>query len=140
MYKLIFISLTLILFSCNSTKNMGNTDVDYRTYLDGEWTLVQLNDRVMDASMTRPTITVSQSGSRVSGNGGCNNFASTLEAIGPNTIEMGDIAATKMACPSMSVETEYFKTLGDVATYKIEGSTLMLMSKGGKELLSFSRI
>ncbi|HET9722726.1 MAG TPA: META domain-containing protein [Actinomycetota bacterium] len=75
---------------------------------------------------------------KVAGRGGCNGYGATYTADG-DAIQIGEIAATQMACaPDVSAqETAFFDALGRAATFGIEGSTLTLHDAAGGFLLSF---
>ncbi|HEX5949832.1 MAG TPA: META domain-containing protein [Actinomycetota bacterium] len=75
---------------------------------------------------------------KVAGSGGCNGYGAPYTVDG-NAVQIGEIAATQMACaPDVSAqETAFFDALGRAATIRIEGSTLTLHDASGGFLLSF---
>jgi heat shock protein HslJ len=76
---------------------------------------------------------------KISGFGGCNDYRATAAVKGDN-VDIGTISATRKACPEpgMSVEAAYFRLLGQVARYDLDGSALVLSDASQKELLRFS--
>jgi len=76
-----------------------------------------------------------------SGSGGCNTFSSPYTLVG-DTLEMGPIATTQIACeePILSVETAYFAALDVVDRAAIlDNGELQLWDSGGKTTLGFVR-
>lgn len=75
----------------------------------------------------------------VSGNGGCNSYRATYTLDG-DTIAIGEIAATRIACqgPAGTVETAFFATLPKMTTVAVDGETLELTGDGGKLILRFT--
>lgn len=72
---------------------------------------------------------------RVKGNAGCNRYSGPY-TINSTVIEVGSLMTTRMACPNLSGETEFVKTLSgtsilDAATDKLT------FSKDGKVTLTF---
>jgi heat shock protein HslJ len=106
------------------------------TSLDGtSWTLVA------GAGVTIPNdvaITISFEGGQASGSGGCNRFTGSYEEVG-NSISLGEIASTRMACPEeiMSAETAYFAGLKSASWWSASESELVLSDSSGQELLRY---
>jgi heat shock protein HslJ len=65
-------------------------------------------------------------GSSVLGFSGCNTFMGKYVLSEGNRIAFSAIASTMMACPDLSVETEFNKMLGMVDSYSFDGITLSL--------------
>ena len=76
------------------------------------------------------SLTLNSAGARTSG---------PTEALGPDSITIGPLAATKMACPSPGMEVEglYFAALGGVTQYALAGGRLVLSGASAK--LTFER-
>jgi heat shock protein HslJ len=64
-------------------------------------------------------------GARLSGNAPCNGFSATYELTG-NTLKIGAIMATKRACATLSLESEYFQALTGVRTASVREGRLTL--------------
>lgn len=73
----------------------------------------------------KPTLVFDVANKRVSGNGGCNNFNGSVNIDGPS-IKFGPAAATMMACPGQG-EPLFFKTLDEITSFSVDGSTLNLI-------------
>ena len=97
------------------------------TTLQGtSWTLVEIAGSA-PAGDARPTLVFAADGTTVSGNAGCNRFNGAV-AIDGGSIDFGPLASTRMACPepAMSVESAYLGALDGAATWRMEGSQLVL--------------
>ena len=51
------------------------------------------------------------------------------------TLSIGDIGATKKACPNLDNETELFEALANVGSYNSVGKSLTLYSKDNNDVL-----
>ena len=74
----------------------------------------------------RPFILLEAAGNRVNGFAGCNTFAGTYEAQDPDRLSFSQVAATRMMCRDMDVETMLFEALGKADSYAIRENRLML--------------
>lgn len=120
---LLLFCLALFGVSCNSSKNMAK--------LDGvKWELKSLNDR--DVKLTDNNSEVylqfNEAEKKVNGRGGCNRFFGNYEMDG-DKLKFSPLGATRMACPDLQLETEFFKALETVDTYSIKDGLLSLKSK-----------
>jgi heat shock protein HslJ len=78
-------------------------------------------------------------GGNITGNAGCNTFSRTYTVTG-DTIEIGPLMSTKMACeePMASVEAAYLGALDTVNKVAIlDDGKLQLWDDGGKTTLAF---
>lgn len=110
--------------------------------LDGtRWQLTSLADR--DGNITRMPIDrdifiVFHDG-QANGNGGCNSFSGDV-TTDATQMSFGNIASTLMACGDEEVgqrETEFFMTLGNIATYEIVAQMLTLYDAEGATVATF---
>jgi heat shock protein HslJ len=78
-------------------------------------------------------------GGMVSGSTGCNRFTGPYSVEG-DTLELGAIASTRMACvPSANaVEREFLAALERVEHWRSDGGNLVLLGDGDAELLHFA--
>jgi heat shock protein HslJ len=80
----------------------------------------------------------------VEGSAGCNTYRGTYvvrtRAVGRNTMEIGPLATTRMACDQslMDQEALYLAALEAATSYRIEGFTLTITYPGG-ELLFYDK-
>ena len=108
------------------------------TTLEGtEWRLVQLDGRaVMPERNGRAAHLLLQPASgRATGSGGCNRFAGGYQLHGDN-LEIGPLAATKMACLNGGTnETAFLESLERVRRWAMNGRQLLLTDANGTVLL-----
>ena len=131
MKAILKISLILTIFcmySCAETQQVLETTG--RVQLDGTYTITTLNGD----SVNGMTINFSGITKRVSGNGGCNQYFADY-ALNNLTLTIGDIGATKKACPNLDNETELFEALANVGSYNSVGKSLTLYSKDNNDVL-----
>jgi len=95
--------------------------------LKGKWMLSELRGKAMAAGGRIPYIEFPGQGGRVQGSGGCNRFGGSFKTT-EATMEIGPLAATRMACvgPAMQLEEEFLGVLGLKLTYKLEHGELTL--------------
>ena len=86
-----------------------------------------------------PTIAFPDEG-RVAGSGSCNRFFGSATISG-DSIALGSLGATKMACPEpiMEQEKRYLEALGNATRFAIQGKTLSIWTKGSEKPLTFTR-
>ena len=113
MRQLFIIVFAFVLGGCNSVKNIGGM---YHLVSD-------------DPELQRVTVEIEDT--RISGQGPCNRyFGSVVQSdIGSNSIQVGPIASTKMACPHLSAEHRYFQDLHYVALAKVMPDGLILTTR-----------
>ncbi|UWX55771.1 META domain-containing protein [Maribacter litopenaei] len=110
---------------------------DIRSELNGDWTLVKLNNAPLNRMVAIPTITIELSKKVLAANGGCNNFTGQIETLTASEISLGTVAGTKKACINKNVEPEFQKTLNSISTYQIQGETVIFFDKTEKKILEF---
>ncbi|WP_266202272.1 META domain-containing protein [Pontibacter kalidii] len=105
----------------------GNYLSDSR--LAGNWVLEELHGKAITAER-KPLLNFSLTENRVSGNAGCNRITGSVEVKG-DKLYFGAIAATRMACPDLKVESQVLQVLSKrELTYKIEDGRLRLLQDG----------
>lgn len=85
------------------------------------------------------SVTARFSDGRLSGVGGCNRYTAEYTVDG-ETLEIGPVAGTLMACPEPagSVETAYLAALERTATFQTTDSELTLTDADGQTVLTFA--
>jgi heat shock protein HslJ len=109
----------------------GGDDDSASPPLEGtEWTLVSGVDAPADAV---PTLLLEDG--NASGFSGCNRFAGGYELDG-DSLSLGQLAGTSMACeePQMETELAYTQALASVDAWAVEGGELVLSSEGAEIL------
>ncbi len=112
---------------------------------DTEWTLVAYNNgkeavvSVLDGSETNFAFAADGT---LSGTAGCNRMNGSFTTE-DGTIEFGEIATTRMACPKpegvMDQEFAVIEALGSAATYRVEGDSLEMRTDQDAIALQFRR-
>lgn len=99
------------------------------------WTLVSLDG---DPWSERATLTFPEPG-QVAGAAPCNRFTASQSAPYP-WIEIGPIAATRLACPALEAEDIYLSALGDMAVAEVVGDVLRLTREDGSGEMIFEAV
>lgn len=99
---------------------------DYR--LNDIWALETINSENIEASKA-PNLEFNLKEKRVSGFGGCNRISGPIK-ISDENIEIGNLVATKMACPNMETEDRFLKAItGKSFKFEIGDNQLRLFSE-----------
>ena len=119
MRQFFIIISAFVLVGCNSAKDIGGM---YHLISD-------------DPALQRVTLEIEDT--RISGQGPCNRyFGSVVHSdIGSNSIQVGPIASTKMACPHLSAEHRYFQDLQGVSMVKVVPDGLVLTTSDETNLV-----
>lgn len=74
-----------------------------------------------------------------SGSSGCNTFSGEFSIDG-DTLELGELAVTEMACDDdiMAVESAYLAALGEITVFEQDGELLELTSESTDTVLVYS--
>lgn len=107
-----------------------------------EWRLVEYGPADAPvASRPEPPITLTfEEDGRIGGSGGCNSYGGTYQLDG-QSLTMGQIQSTLMACADAAVtqqESAYLAALGSATTLQLDGDELTMAYEGGQ--LRFTRI
>ncbi len=97
--------------------------------LEKYWKLVELNGKPIAANdklNKEPHIILKAFNSRIIGNGGCNSLTGSYELKDNNRIRISKVAATRMACPDMKVESDLFRVLSMADNYNVNDTVLTL--------------
>ena len=103
------------------------------------WQLEDLGGTgVIDNSMA--TLEFPESG-KVAGRGSCNRFFGSVEISG-ESIKLGQLGSTRMACPEavMNQESRYFQALEAAERYTRNGDELLVYAQGFDKPLRFTRM
>lgn len=124
MKNLLILLCLLMGVGCNSSKNMAKLN-------GGTWNLKEMNGKEVQLTDSNSEIFIqfNEAEKRVNGRGGCNRFFGNYEMDGSN-LKFSPMGATRMACPDMQLESEFFQMLETVDSYSIKDGQLNLKSKG----------
>ncbi len=101
------------------------------------WVLASGIPFPQDVAIVRPSATFE--GGTVSGSTGCNRYTGPYTVDG-DSLELGQIASTMMACPppADAIERAYVAALGKVAEWRSDGDDLVLVDSDGADLLRYA--
>jgi heat shock protein HslJ len=108
------------------------------------WDLIAYNNGTGGFQSTLIDVTVTavfEEEGTLSGNAGCNSYNGTWETE-ENSIEIGPLASTAMACADAEVmdqETRYLAALQQAATYRVDAGTLEMFDAEGMRLVQYQR-
>lgn len=109
--------LVFVLSSCKSSKEFVTSAI-----INGEWSIVEINGTAVVPTPGReyPSIGFDTSTGKIYGNSGCNRMMGSFDpAVKPGTIDLSNIATTKMFCPDMTIEQNVLNVLKNVKGYRI---------------------
>jgi heat shock protein HslJ len=130
MHKGIIAVMALVLFAVSVNAQAGIGGV--------RWELTEMNGRTV--KNPRAFIEFDETGSRLSGNAGCNRMFGKYELSGQR-FKARQIGTTRMACTGNGAsrsEAEFLDTLGKADRLRRNGANLTLSSSGGR-VLKFRR-
>lgn len=101
-----------------------------RPLVGTEWKLVQLDGRTVEGEEADSfTLLFSETGD-VSGKGACNRLMGNYKSGDDRSLKIGMLGATRMMCPDIDREAQYFEALEGVTHYDMDGPMLMLLNEG----------
>ncbi|MCX7649376.1 MAG: META domain-containing protein [Flavobacteriales bacterium] len=104
-----------------------------------KWKLVEINEKSLppdEVYRQDPYVYFPAKDNSVQGFGGCNSFFGSARIRESGEISMTDLAATKMYCAQVSIETDFLNNLREADTFSTDQNFLTLL-KGSKTLLKF---
>lgn len=120
--KTFFCSVIVLLSACATQNSAAPVE-------DVTWRLTQVGSTTV-RSDNPPTLRLSRTDKRATGNLGCNRFSGPYELEG-ETIRFQQLLSTKMACPQLPLETEYTRALEAARSWKIVAGNLELYDQNG---------
>jgi heat shock protein HslJ len=128
--------------SSNDSGSGGSASAPAQSLAGTAWDLVQYAPAGKSALTSVPDgvkATAEFTTDQISGSGGCNRFSGVYSAEG-NTIDIGPLASTAMACvgQAMVVEADYLARLDEAATFSIGEGTMTMSDKAGQVVLSYT--
>ena len=107
------------------------------------WDLIAYNNGTggfQSAVIDVPVTAIFEEDGTLSGSGGCNSYTGSWETD-ENSIEIGPLASTAMACEPdlMDQETRYLAVLQEADTYRVDATTLEMFDAEGTRLVQYLR-
>lgn len=137
----LLVALTLTIGACTAPRVSERVDgAAGAPLVNTTWRLADLGGRVVDTAGGSPVVLQLQAeNARITGFAGCNRLFGGYLLDG-DRLKFAQVGATKMACldaARMQLEQDYFQMLSQVAAWKIDGNSLLLMDEGGTTLATF---
>lgn len=109
---------------CHSSRNMAKLN-------DVKWILQTLNGKPVELKDQNSEIFIqfNDAEKRVNGRAGCNRYFGNYE-MENSKLKFSPMGATRMACPDLQIESEFFQMLEKVDGYIIKDNVLSLLAKG----------
>ena len=126
-WSLVVVTL-LAVSACCPCRKQKSTPKNQLPLLQTEWSLSHLHARgiVPEGNYW----IVFESDSTFHGVGDCNRFFGSYSQTNGRLSIHENIGMTRMACPNGKQEGEFLKMLSEADSYRIDGSTLMLLKEG----------
>jgi len=103
------------------------------------WKLTEINGQpvIMEESVIHePHFILKIFGNRINGNSSCNNFFGTYQVSADNKIEFSQMAATKMFCINMEIESQLFKVFEMADNYVVTDGKVLVLNNAEMESLA----
>lgn len=140
-----FIGILLMTSGCtvaatDSHKSITSPD---ESLINTYWKLVMLDGTpvVTHENFREAHLVLHQEASRLAGATGCNTLMGTYR-VENEQIAFGQIASTKMACPTAQMKTErdFLTALKQVTAWSVDGAKLILSGDNNEPLAAFEAV
>lgn len=112
--------------------------LDYKSFLQGEWTLIKMNSNPISKMMAVPILNIDVETMKIAGSDGCNNYSASINKLTANEIAISPIASTKKLCRNKNIGVEYTHALAEITSYSIgDNQQLTLSSEGNTISLTY---
>ncbi|WP_050713126.1 MULTISPECIES: META domain-containing protein [unclassified Halomonas] len=140
-----FIGALLITAGCSSAAMDSQETAHHpdETLINTYWRLVALDGAPVVAleNFREAHLVLHQEASRLAGATGCNTLMGSYRVKNEH-IAFGQIASTKMACPTAQMKTErdFLTALKQVTAWSVNGATLVLSGENNEPLAAFEAV
>ena len=118
-----FAALAAVIVGCCNCRSLRKNQ---KPLVGTEWQLVQLGGVTYTPETERFTLLFGEE-NHLSGIGACNRISGSYTAGEKNALSIGPLAATRMACPGMEREMEFFEAVESTTRYDMDGEMLLLL-------------
>ena len=140
----IAIFASVILFSgCENMPTQTSTSqitaINQANLAQRTWTATQLGNTMLSSSATQnlPQLQFDAATQSVTGSDSCNRISASY-AAGRDTLQLGQLATTQMAClNNNNLDQKFHEALNKVTHYQTYGKTLKLLDRHGNLLIQF---
>lgn len=106
----------------------------------GEWRIVSVFGEKMPVMEEVPAVNFDIENNRLSAYAGCNRLSAGFEPGEKNTLNVGQVMSTRMACPDMTTEQNVTTALVQVKSFGVDlNGHLLLFSAGGQKVMELMR-
>ncbi|WP_374665521.1 META domain-containing protein [Acinetobacter sp.] len=130
----------VIISGCESVQTVQRVSDNLQLLQNKTWIATQIgNTEIQTSPSSRniPSIQFDEATKRVSGSDGCNRLTGAY-AAGNDTLNMSQLASTRMACLNNGdLAQKYNEALSKVTHYQVFGKTLKLMDRHGNLLIQY---
>lgn len=105
-----------------------------------KWMVSEVNGKSLSAypSQNKPPYLLLTSEGRAEGTGGCNGMSGGYSMGDGNKISFQQMISTKMACPDMTLESDFSSALMNATMYAMENGMLVLRNDANTALIKFT--
>ncbi|WP_175540369.1 META domain-containing protein [Halomonas sp. QHL1] len=141
----VFIGILLMTSGCivAATDSHKYTTSPDESLINTYWKLVMLDGApvVTHEDFREAHLVLHQEASRLAGATGCNTLMGSYR-VENEQIAFGQIASTKMACPTTQMKTErdFLTALKQVTAWSVDGATLVLSGDNNELLAAFEAV
>ncbi|MFT4669851.1 MAG: heat shock protein HslJ [Flavobacteriaceae bacterium] len=133
MKKLLFFSILLLAFGCNSLKEKQGAGTTDNTLKAGSYSVTSITGT--DISSENLTLVISEEGQKISGFCGCNNYSGNINPQGSETL-FSRLISTKIYCNSgLTTEELFLKEMRNVASVSVKENTINLKNASGGSII-----
>ncbi|UIZ57250.1 META domain-containing protein [Acinetobacter sp. SCLZS86] len=116
------------------------TAINQANLVQRTWTATQLGNSMLNTAANRqnlPYLNFDATTQTVSGSDSCNRINASYTA-GRDTLQLGQLATTRMAClNNNNLDQKFHEAMNKVTHYQVYGKTLKLLDRHGNLLIQF---
>lgn len=131
--------VVLAMSSCKASQNTASTAAG----INGEWNITEVNGQSIKAQEgeSRAYMSFDTKEKQMNGCAGCNRIFGGFDIdTAKKTINLSNVASTRMMCADMATEDLIMGTFGKLASYETVGdNTLILKSNDGKTYIKMEK-
>jgi len=147
--SLVLLSSAIVFIHCTSPNKEKDTDKKVETssdlfapienLSDIYWNLIELNGKAVTAYPTqnREPFIMLKRNREVESSGGCNAMGGTYTSGENKQITFSQMRSTKMACPDMTLETDYHAAIEKIRSYESDGKVLTFYDEAKVPIAKF---
>lgn len=133
MKKIAILCITILLVSCNTTKNKTSSN----NSLQGDYLITALE--VDDITTEKLTMRIDTTTNTMSGFSGCNTYRGMFSQT-KDQVSIQDVASTKMYCPEkQKLEQRVMNLFGRVVKTSTKEETIVLIDSNGEIIITLRR-